>query len=69
MTSMRIPSKAATFLLASASLACFSLFAAARQESWMAPMDKDFPTVGGNLANQRYSALTQITPGNLSKLG
>jgi len=29
----------------------------------------DFPVVGGNLANQRYSSLTGIAPSNISKLG
>jgi PQQ-dependent dehydrogenase (methanol/ethanol family) len=62
-------SKAGKFVIAGALLACVFLLAAARQENWMAPTGKDFPTAGGNLANQRYSALTQITPANLSKLG
>ena len=30
---------------------------------------RDFPTVGGNLANQRYSSLTQITRENVARLG
>jgi len=33
------------------------------------PGDKDFPTHGGNLGNQRYSALTQIGEANVKKLG
>jgi quinohemoprotein ethanol dehydrogenase len=33
------------------------------------PGDKDFPTHGGNLANQRYSALTQIDKANIQKMG
>jgi quinohemoprotein ethanol dehydrogenase len=33
------------------------------------PSGKDFPTVGGDLANQRYSALKQITKGNIGRLG
>jgi PQQ-dependent dehydrogenase (methanol/ethanol family) len=41
----------------------------AQQVSWMAPSSKDFPLVGANLANQRYSSLTQITPANVSHLG
>ncbi len=41
----------------------------AQHENWMAPSGKDFPLVGGNLANQRYSSLAQITPANLSRLG
>jgi PQQ-dependent dehydrogenase (methanol/ethanol family) len=39
------------------------------QQSGQAPTTKDFPLAGGNLANQRYSALTQINPSNVSKLG
>jgi glucose dehydrogenase/plastocyanin len=35
----------------------------------LTPTGADMPTVGGNLANQHYSALTQITRRNLSKLG
>ncbi|MEN3337944.1 MAG: hypothetical protein V7647_1620 [Acidobacteriota bacterium] len=34
-----------------------------------APTRSDFPTVGGNLANQRHSALTRINKGNVSRLG
>src|SRR3954447_21939064 len=34
-----------------------------------APTGADMPTVGGNLANQHYSGLTQITKRNLSRLG
>lgn len=34
-----------------------------------APTGADMPTVGGNLGNQHYSALTQITKHNLRKLG
>jgi len=30
---------------------------------------KNFPVPGGNLGNQRYSSLKQITPGNVSRLG
>jgi glucose dehydrogenase/plastocyanin len=33
------------------------------------PGDKDFPSHGGNLGNQRYSALTQIDQANIKKLG
>ena len=36
---------------------------------WRAIPAKDFPVVGGNLANQRYSSLTGITPANISRLG
>ena len=34
-----------------------------------APARGDFPTVGGNLANQRHSALTGINKANVSRLG
>jgi quinohemoprotein ethanol dehydrogenase len=34
-----------------------------------APTGKDFPLAGGNLANQRYSGLTQINRSNIAKLG
>jgi quinohemoprotein ethanol dehydrogenase len=34
-----------------------------------APSGRDFATVGGNLANHRYSSLTKITKSNLSQLG
>src|SRR4029077_1391689 len=33
------------------------------------PGDKDFPTHGGNLGNQRYSALKQIKRGSIKGLG
>ena len=33
------------------------------------PTGADMPTVGGNLANQHYSGLKQITKRNLDKLG
>src|SRR5918993_2466671 len=37
--------------------------------SGLAPTGADMPTVGGNLGNQHYSGLTQITKRNLHKLG
>jgi quinohemoprotein ethanol dehydrogenase len=37
--------------------------------SSVAPPTRDFPLVGGNLANQRYSALKQIDRSNVSRLG
>jgi PQQ-dependent dehydrogenase (methanol/ethanol family) len=55
--------------IAAALTACLLLPALAQHENWMAPSSKDFPTVGGNLANQRYSSLTQLTAANLSRLG
>ena len=42
---------------------------AAADGSWQAPSARNFPTVGGNLANQRYSSLTGINKQNISKLG
>ena len=51
-------------------LALFMLPAAAQHsDKWLAPIGKDFPSVGGNIANQRYSGLTRITPGNVAQLG
>ena len=44
-------------------------FAAAQPSDWRNAPAKDFPLVGGNLSNQRYSALTQITPANVKSLG
>ncbi len=46
--------------------------AAATTTGWQrgfTPSAKDFPTVGGNLANQRHSSLGQITPANVARLG
>ena len=42
--------------------------ATTRQRAF-APSGSDFPTVGANLANQRYSTLTRITPANVGRLG
>jgi PQQ-dependent dehydrogenase (methanol/ethanol family) len=39
------------------------------QSDWTRPAGRDFPVVGGDLGNQRYSSLTQITPSNLNRLG
>ena len=39
------------------------------QTTWQSPSGKDFPTVGANLANQRYSSLTRITKANVATLG
>jgi quinohemoprotein ethanol dehydrogenase len=43
--------------------------AAAQKDTWLAPSGANYPSVGGNLGNQRYSSLSQITPANLSRLG
>lgn len=37
--------------------------------NWSAIPGKDFPVVGGNVGNQRYSSLKEITAANISKLG
>src|SRR5262245_42061030 len=53
-------------------LACIAALTASvslAQQSWQAPTGKDFPLAGGNLANQRYSALARITPQNVRTLG
>lgn len=45
-------------------------FGAAKDlNSATAPADQDYPKVGGNLGNQNYSSLTQITKSNLQNLG
>jgi len=41
----------------------------AGDEEWKLPAAKDFPLVGGNWANQRYSALDQINTSNVKDLG
>ncbi|HXU48624.1 MAG TPA: PQQ-binding-like beta-propeller repeat protein [Candidatus Binatia bacterium] len=56
-------------IISALSAAVLSFPALAQHQSWMAPSSSDFPLVGGNLANQRYSSLAQITPANLSRLG
>ena len=45
----------------------FSVISA--QETWRAVPTRDFPVVGGNLGNQRYSALSRIDRASLPKLG
>jgi alcohol dehydrogenase (cytochrome c) len=46
-----------------------SFGAAADLASCCTPGDQDFPKVGGNLGNQNYSALRQITRANVRNLG
>ncbi len=56
----------------SAGLACGLALAAlvsGQTTDWTNPPGRDFPLVGGNLFNQRYSTLTQITRSNISRLG
>ena len=43
--------------------------AAADLSSCCTPGDKDFPKVGGNLGNQNYSSLKQVTRSNVRTLG
>ncbi len=58
-------------IAAAITAAVFTLLAApaAPPEDWRAPAGRDFPLPGGNLGNQRYSTLTQVTPANVSRLG
>ena len=37
--------------------------------NWSLPANKNFPLVGGNWGNQRYSTLDQINRSNVKKLG
>ncbi len=46
-----------------------ALAASAPAPSCCTPAGRDFPKVGGNYGNQNYSALAQITPANIGKLG
>jgi quinohemoprotein ethanol dehydrogenase len=61
----------ASSLLALAAMATPTVLfgAAADLNACCTPADKDQPKVGGNLGNQSYSALSQITKGNLANLG
>lgn len=52
-----------------AAIALVVIARALAQSDATAPSPRDFPVVGGNLANQRYTALTQIAPSNLNRLG
>jgi quinohemoprotein ethanol dehydrogenase len=55
--------------LATALSACVCLSFGASKVGWDSPAGKDFPTVGGNLGNQRFSSLTQISALTLPRLG
>ena len=46
-----------------------ALTAATTDNDWRTVPSRDFPVVGGNLGNQRYSSLTQITPANIARVG
>ena len=52
-----------------AAVSSLLVLGAASPDSWRAPAGHDFPLPGGNLGNQRYSVLTQVTPANVSRLG
>jgi PQQ-dependent dehydrogenase (methanol/ethanol family) len=43
--------------------------AAQKSAGWRSPAGRDFPSVGGNLANQRHSGLTTINKSNVGTLG
>src|SRR5262249_10087736 len=44
-------------------------FVAGRAHEWQSAPAKDFPLVGGNFANQRYSTLARINASNIGRLG
>ena len=46
-----------------------ALLIAAADGTWQTPSGRNFPVVGGNLANHRYSSLTGINKKNIAKLG
>jgi len=46
-----------------------SALVSGRAPDWQSPPAKDFPLVGGNFSNQRYSTLAKITKTNLARLG
>ena len=61
--------RARSFILVTGLLvATLPLSASTRQRGLIAS-GKDFPTVGGDLANQRYSSLAEITRENVTRLG
>ena len=47
----------------------FGRSAAGQGTDWIGSPTHDYPTVGGNYANHRYSTLDQINTTNISKLG
>ncbi|GGF49880.1 hypothetical protein GCM10011519_24840 [Marmoricola endophyticus] len=59
----------ATSLLDQAPAQAASLLAPAAQPSGFGPVGPDFPKVCGDYANQNHSPLTQITRGNVRRLG
>src|SRR5947208_2229429 len=66
-SSYRYVSSSAGWAIAAAFLVSIALIAAG--DGAQIPSGRNFDTVGGNLANHRYSALTRINKSNLSKLG
>src|SRR5262245_3271263 len=54
---------------AAAAVLSFSVAFVGGQSGNSAAAAKDFPFPGGQLGNQRYSALKQITPANVGRLG
>lgn len=46
-----------------------TILISAQKADWTAAPRADFPLVGGDYANQRFSALTRITPSNIGRLG
>ena len=61
---------ALTTLIATVALAGSVVFSAPPAGSdWRKPPSEDFPLVGANYGNQRYSTLDQITPANVKTLG
>jgi quinohemoprotein ethanol dehydrogenase len=61
-----VSSLIAAGVMATSSLA---MAGAAELDSCCTPTDQDFPKNGGNLGNQSYTGLTQITKDNINKLG
>jgi len=66
---LRQTAMAVVAALALCAVWCFGQSPSSGVARFLAPTGKDFPLAGGNLANQRYSSLTQINRSNLSKLG
>jgi len=66
---MKKPAAAVTLVAACLCIAAVFAQAPAKDTDWRQPPTRDFPLVGGNLANQRYSALDQIDASNVKRLG
>jgi alcohol dehydrogenase (cytochrome c) len=58
-----------TLIVCAGLVCCGAAVLAGRAANWNTPPAADFPLVGGNYANWRYSSLKQITPSNVSRLG